>query len=417
MPHRKIAEIVTAFQPLSGFDEVASCWLRNRSEMQGFTTLFTFDDVGNELPIQSTLGSYDGERFSLRSVFSKPKVYFLNDEIWSSMQGCGRVKIPVDSVLVLDTQFGGYAVKYVSDPKFRQSELGQSVHSFITYIYKNQIVFDFSFYLFENFANYLAGNKDEIKCQLEALKTLGDADRNEFLSTGDIRLAYGQDQLVSKVEELLSIYQNPEQRLEFAKQELLQSTIAALLLKAILIKNEACSCEEKVERLIDFLDQNLSSILEKEMVICSKWLLGHKISFFDPVNVGPGYALVSQKVHGMAWDLMLLRFVEKYCSQTGRGKYTIAYFSSFDRRLVELSDLWKSKGCIYPPSSLLDQYFMLNEENSHLWISSVVGSEKTNAVFNDQAWARRNMNRPYPEEIFAMRRTFEHKVIKMLKPK
>lgn len=417
MTHASIAEIVSKFQAVSTFDDVVSCWLSNRAKMDKFTTLFTFDDIGTELPIEETRANYDGEKFYLRSIFSKSKIYFLNDDIFLSMRGNGKVKIPVNSVLVLDTQFGNYATKFVTDPAFRETELGQSVSNLLAYIYQNKIVFDFSFYLCENFANYRAGKRKEIESQLSALKTLGDADRDEFLSKGNIRLPYSQENLKKEVADLAAFYHAPAQRLEFAKLELLQSNIATLLLKAILLKNEDCQPNEKVGKLIDFLHSGLSVILQRELIICAKWLLGQKVSLFDPANVGPGYSQIPQKVHGMAWDLMLLRHVEKYCSQTGLGKCTVAYFSSFDRRMIEASDLWKSKGCIYPPSDMLDRYFMLSEEDYFSWISSVVGSEKTRSIFNDQAWKYRDENRPPPEEVFAMRRAFEYMVAKALKPK
>lgn len=385
--------------------------------MEKFTTLFAFDDIGAELPIEATRANYDGEKFYLRSIFSKSRIYFLSDDIWLSMRGSGKIKIPVNSVLVLDTQFGSYAAKFVADPEFRETELGQSVNNLLTYIYQNEIVFDFSFYLCENFANYRVGKRKEIEYQLSALKTLGDADRSEFLLKGNIRLPYSQERLNNEVAELAALYHSRVQRLEFAKLEFLQSNIAALLLKAILLKNEDCLPNEKVRKLIDFLNYDLSAILQRELIICAKWLLGQNISLFDPVNIGPGYARVPQKVHGMAWDLMLLRHVEKYCSQTGLGKCTIAYFSSFDRRMIEASDLWKSKGCIYPPGDMLGRYFMLSEGDYYLWLSSVVGAEKTSEIFNDQAWKHRDENRPPSEEVFAVRRALEYMVVKALKPK
>lgn len=417
MPHANIAEIVAQFQAVSTFEDVVVCWLSNREKMEKFTTLFAFDDIGTELPIEATRANYDGEKFYLRSIFSKSKIYFLNDDIWFSIRGNGKVKIPVNSVLVLDTQFGNYATKFVASPEFRETPLGQSVNNLLTYIYQNQIVFDFSFYLVENFANYRAGKRKEIESQLSALKTLGDADRDDFLSKGNIRLPYSQEYLKKEVADLVALYQIRAQRLEFAKLELLQSNIANLLLKAILLKNEDCQPNEKVGKLIDFLHNDLSVILLRELIICAKWLLGQNVSLFDPVNVGPGFTQAPKNVHGMAWDLMLLRHVEKYCSQTGRGEYTIAYFSSFDRKMIEASDLWKSKGCIYPPSEKLGRYFMLSEDDYFSWLSSVVGIEKTSAIFNDQAWKHRDENRPPPEEVFAVRRVLEYMVVKALKPK
>lgn len=415
--HNKVAELIAKFQSASTFDEVATCWLMNRADMAGFTTVFSFDDIGTQFPIQAALGSYDGEKFFLRSLFSKPYIYFLNDPVWMSMHGRGSLEIPTESALLLDTQFGNYALSYIGGGRFIDSDVGQSFKELVTYLYRNDIAFNFSFYVIENFANYLAGDEDEIRAQVAALVKFGDADRSEFLSSGKIVLPYGEDTLKARVDKIMASYRIPAERAEMAKLELLQTRIAALLLKTVLLKSEPTQASTKVEKLLGFMHRDLSCMLEREFMICAKWLTGERVSLFDPVNSGPGFATAPQKVHGMAWDLMLIRHVEKYASQTLFGKFTVPYYSSFDRRLIETTDLHKSKGCLYPPPKLLGRYFMINDEDALQWIISVIGAEKAGEVLNDQQWKARDDNRPEAEDAFTLRRALEYRVVKALKPK
>lgn len=408
---------MSQFQAANDFDEVAACWIKNRAELDGFTTLFTFEDVGTQVPLESALAAYDGEKFYLRSIFSRPKLYFLNDSIWLQMTGERRATFSIDYQLCLDTQFGSYALKFIEQPKFRGTELGRSFNSLITYLFENDISFNFAFYLYENFANYKAGKHTEIEGQLRAFKILVDADKGEFLASGKFELPYDEKQLDANVAKLSGMYRDAEQRTEFAAQEVLQSRIATLLLKAVLLKKEAGTPEQKVERLIDFVHHDLSCVLKRELIICAKWLLGERIAFFDPVNAGPGYLEVPQKIHGMAWDLMLLRHVERICSGSQQGEFSIAYYASFDRRMIEVSNQYKNKGCLSPLPARFDRYFMLSEVDAFDWLRSVVGEAKVNAVFNDEAWEQRDADRPSNEEVFITRRALEYLVVKALAPK
>ena len=335
---------MSEIKDINEFDDFIAYWLMNQTRMNNFSTLFTFDDVGNEAPVEPLISSFDEEKFYVRSVFSRKNVYFLNTDIWLEIMSQGRKDIPINCVLSFDTQFGDYALKYINDPKFKDTDLGSSFQKLLEFIYKNKINPEFSFYLQENYSNYLVGKEKEIKNQLYALVKLVDLDKDVFLKSGDIQLDYGADDLNRRVSELLSTYENKDVLGHYNDMEHLQTSITCLILKAALLKKGNLDDSDKVKELVLFCHKEISAILGLELYVLSLWLLGNKIDFFDPVNGGDKLHTLPSRINGMAWDFMLIRHVERYCSEFDRNKYVLAYFSTFDRRMAEMSDLYKNRG-------------------------------------------------------------------------
>lgn len=399
-------------EDINGFADFITYWLMNQSRMSNFSTLFTFDDVGNEAPVEPLISSFDEEKFYVRSVFSRKNVYFLNTDIWLEIMSQGRKDVPIDCVLSFDTQFGNYALKYIKNPEFKNTELGSSFHKLLEFIYKNKINPEFSFYLQENYSNYLVGKEKEIKNQLFALVKLVDLDKEVFLDSGEIQLNYGANDPTRRVDELLSSYKNKDVLEHYHDMEYLQTSIACLILKAALLKKDGIDDRDKVKELVLFCHNEISSILGLELYILSLWLLGNKIDFFDPVNGGDKLHTLPSKINGMAWDFMLIRHVERYCSVFNRNKYTLAYFSSFDRRMVEMSDLYKNRGCLYPPKNLLKRFFMIPELKLNEWYAEVVSEDFSLEIFNSEMWKYRDDHRPRAEKLASLRRALEYELLK-----
>jgi hypothetical protein len=313
MDHYEISSLINSFKNKENFDEFITFWLLNQVNMNGFSTIFTFDEVGTELPVEPLIGQYDAEKFFVRSVFSRKNVYFLNSDIWLEMMRSGTKIIPVDCVLSFDTQFGNYALKFIKDRNFRKTDLGSSFGKLLEYIYANNINPEFSFYLQENYANFISGHEKEIKNQLYALVKIVDLDKDVFLETGEVKLTYGADKLNQRVEGILKSYKDSDVIKSYDESEYLQSMIATLILKAALLKKSKLDCSDKVRKLALFCDEKISALLNRELYVLSLWLMGAEIDFFDPINGGDKLHSLPNRIHGMAWDFMLVRHVEKYC--------------------------------------------------------------------------------------------------------
>ncbi|EGQ9167627.1 hypothetical protein ACTA57_004566 [Vibrio parahaemolyticus] len=412
MEHHEISSLVSDIKNKESFNDFISFWLSNQTRIGDISTLYTFDEVGNESPVEPLIGSYSDEKFFVRSIFSKKNVYFLNKAIWLEIMGQGGKDVPVDCVLSFDTQFGNYAVKYIKDPKFRDTEVGRSFHQLLMFVFKNKINPEFSFYLQENYANYISGHEKEIKNQIYALVKIVDSDKDWFIQTGEIRLSYGAEKLNSRVDEILGFYENKETLNHFNDMEHLQTSIASLILKAALLRRTKLDKNEQVKELVVFCHKKVSAILSLELYVLSQWLMGKKIEFFDPINGGDNLHTLPQKIHGMAWDFMLLRHVERYCSVFQHDRYSLAYYSSFDRRMIEMSDLYKNRGCLFPPKNLFDRFLMIPELDLNAWYAEVIGDDLNGKIFNSDMWEYRDSNRPRPETLASLRRSLEFDLVK-----
>jgi hypothetical protein len=414
--NRKLAELFKKYEHIKTADELVSTWLNSNKELNGTTILYSFDEVGNELPIQPAIGFYENEKFYIQSIFSKPKIYLLNEKVWLSM--CRNEKFPISSELLLDTQFGNYAVRYINDKEaFLKKDVGSSFETLLTFICRNDITFNFSFYNFENYANYLVGNEKAITNQLFALHKLANMDRGLFLAKGIIKLPFESKELKKKVVEHIQSYNDPITEETFFEKEVLHTNVSAIILKAALLKRTALSKEEKVSKLVDFMAQDLSVIYLRELVICGKWLLGEKVSLFDPINAGPNLHELPKNINGIAWDLLLLRHVETFTSLFKKGVPTVAYFSSFDRRLVEASKLYDNKGCLFPNKSMSKSLLMIPDMDVENWLSSVIGETKNKNIFNIEERNKRQKNRPSHILITTLKKQLEFELIKVLSHK
>jgi hypothetical protein len=80
--------------------------------------------------------------------------------------------------------------------------------------------------------------------------------------------------------------------------------------------------------------------------------------------------------------------------------------------MIEMTDLYKNRGCIFPPKELFNRYFMIPDIDLDSWYSDSLGPEFSNEIFNSDAWERRDKNRPTPETITSLRRVLECDLIK-----
>lgn len=413
---QEVAILMGRYNHIENVNDLVGKWMLDNRTIKGITILYGFDDAGNEMPIQSGVGAYDGEKFFVRSIFSKSQIYLLNEKIFSDMTN--QQRFPINSELLLDTQIGKYALSYFNDrKKFITGPLGQSFEQLIDFIFKSDITFNFAFYNFENYANYLIGKNKEITNQLFALHKLANMDREHFLKTREVKLPFDGNTLKSKVFDHLESFENKVTVEAFDKKEQLQTHIAAIVLKSVLLKKSSLSKEDKVLKLVEFMDETLSVIMMRELYICGEWLLGENISLFDPVNGGQNLHEMPKNINGIAWDLLLLRFTEEFSTIIKHGVPTIAYYASFDRRIIEVGELFKSKGAIFPGKEWSNKFYMIPDVDIPSWVNRTIGESKNNEVFNHEAMNRRAKNKPSYTRVATIRKQLEYEVIKAFSTK
>lgn len=410
----RMAYVLSKLQRVDTFDEFAQFWNEHACDFDGHTILFSFSDTGADTSFAASGEHTLCVKWDIHGIFSRPKLYLMNGSVWDAMQRTGRYDAAIRIVIFLDTQFGRYAEKYLEDPKFREEPLGKSVVALMRHIARTDIPIDYSFYIMENYVNYLFGERVRIRKNIESLISIGHATVDSESNEGVLSLPFDQAELERRVNGVMDLFENPKLKSQFQQWEFDQTRIVALLSKAVLLKHSALMPIEKVRALLEFSHRDMACILLRELVVCARWLLGKSISHFDPVNVGPGYAFVPAKLHGMAWDYMLMRHAEQCSSVMHDGVPTMAYFASCDQRLNDVVDELRFKGCVYPPPDGDQRYMMISDESADVWLASVVGPEVMDDYFSYDAYAFRRNHQPHREDMYILRRHLEYAVVRVM---
>lgn len=339
-------------------------------------------------------------------------------------------------VAYLDTQIGKYALSYINDlkkktvedRKFIKGDLGQSFKNLIAEMYESGVMFDYSFFLYENYGNFLAGERKTIINQLYCLAKFSDAEKQFFFESGDVQYVYSEEKLKQRVEGAISLYANEPFVADIEEREYLQTLIACLILKSIQLRYSGLPREEKVKELVRFSNDALAGIFHRELIVCSLWLEGGSISFFDPVNRGAKPEKISAIVNGMAWDFIMIRNVERGLATKGKVEnyemappgippdseiYCLPMYVSFDRRMVEVNDLFKYKGIIVPDKTVHDQYIPIADEHHENRLASIIGEDLYSEIFSAEASQHRKNHRPSFFQVSTLRRRLEYKTIEL----
>lgn len=120
----------------------------------------------------------------------------------------------------------------------------------------------------------------------------------------------------------------------------LQNSIYILLMKSICIefKNSRKSAQNKFSELIDFINEELGFVPERELEICYRYYErdDRTKKFFKKIQKNSKCLIDS--INGMAWDLVHIRLMERQYLTTlvEDVRYAIHIFLTFDNGLKEI---------------------------------------------------------------------------------
>jgi hypothetical protein len=122
------------------------------------------------------------------------------------------------------------------------------------------------------------------------------------------------------------------------------------LLKMVLIHLQSPSgnIDQKTREFAQFLDEELATMYGREMVVARSYFgSGQKLKFFGKMQ--KKQEDLFDVLNGMAWDLWHVRQLEE--NMTFRPSTGVRYFFpailTFDKRLIEIMDLYPLKSCAF----------------------------------------------------------------------
>jgi hypothetical protein len=283
--------------------ESMKCYLKNFEQLKNCRFVF-FGDKGGRIPdyLNVDTGSY-----TILGVTDKPRILLLDEKRLFEMNVFGKSSYQIDNCISFDTQVVSYIGRmFASKNKQYYCEL----YNILLEILRQKIDYDCLPYLMENSYKLQDDKiKQGVYQSLISYLQFQQYQYNDFLEYPSHIVPINN--VIRDVDDLVH-------RMDFmangeAKEYIdVATTIRILIAKTIQIEFEyrRKGIKYKIDKLIDFVNEELGIIQERELIVCYLYLKkGKEVSkFFKGIQKNARNIL--KKIEGMAWDLTHIRIME-----------------------------------------------------------------------------------------------------------
>jgi hypothetical protein len=351
LPH-----IVAEIEQARDFQEVVGIWHRDLPYLHDCKLIYSqreeadFVALSKDWPRDFPEGGY------LRPLFAHDNLCFLDRRIAEEQRLHVESPLNIDSTVEFDTNVASYVEAFVEG---RQGARAERVKDMLDFVIRDeQVNFGYNFYVLENAQGYYDGsNVSSIWRNLRALMKLDCLDEERYLETGEVRAVLTERELDERTDEKLrQLYAEPYPTVLAAKHQPENEKVYLVLLKTVEIEHRAKrrSLERKVAELYEFMHYELKTLLVREAIIALHYFKNRsELAFFGKIQPKPMTKSreLLKELKSMSWDLMLFRVMERIATVGGVGDFMIPFFLSFDRKMVQLFDLFPLQGLLFNDQS------------------------------------------------------------------
>lgn len=345
--------------------EHMACYQKYNKELKDCTFVVFSETQGNELP-EPLCTNYNNE-FAVINLGCTDRCYAVNQKIYEEMCRTGETILGVDISVELDTQAVSYLKtvfkEYGQIPEYRK------IKPLVQYLQLQDVNYSCLPYLLEN-----AAKKEKID-QIECYKNI----KSYFLFKA-FEMKNGVGGYCKLEEDILidvDILYNDvfSDKFVCAYRDLIemQKAIYVLLLEAICIefKNPKKSVQSKMMELIDFVNEKLGFVADRELEICYRYFNHDERTkkFFKRVQKNAKNLLGA--IDGMAWDLIHIRLLERgYMTKVVEEvTFALPLLLTYDNGLKEILQ-------INPIEQLAFYKDIPIPKLKNHWISNIPGAEE-----------------------------------------
>ncbi|BBF84012.1 hypothetical protein DLM_0340 [Aquitalea magnusonii] len=319
----------------------------------------------------------------VRSLFKTDKVLVLDRDTVKEMES-GGATYPIDYSISLDTQALSYLEPYLAG---RSSGIPKDFKEVFDFIARDDVFVDPTPYLCENLHN-LDDRKaaDRVFGKLKAYETLRTLDSQWLKTTGKACSTLTESELDKRAQELIArMYMDRANEGFMRALNFRQQFMYCHLLKmaSIQLQTPQASVIEKIERFVEFCDCDLATISGRETALARAYFeLGHNLTFFGKVQKKKPDLF--KTLDGMAWDLWHVRQLEETMTlkPSRQARYFFPALLTFDKRLVEIIDLYPLKACAYIEGEHEPMPFYDGD-----WFQLVAGDDQAQARFAERFYS------------------------------
>jgi hypothetical protein len=310
--------------------------IENNEELfKGFRLVYSTNNLDAEFS-NSSLREIEEHCPTLKKYFYGTGILFYSDELYAATKRKGRVEIPIDYSLSLDSN---------AAERFRIWENGGSLDNeesrfeglvrFIKEAKEQGFNFDYSFFIIENLLDSMKPENHRPFNTIRALKRFDHLEyEKDSFNIRSPKFSESLEESGKRTIEALHVFHSSDDIKGFLNR---RKGLYLILLKAVLLREQkALSLGKQLEMLVKYSLDALGAFAKTEIYFAWKLLKhGKDLRFFDPVSQLGNKSL--HRIKGMAWDLFAVRYQETLASKSNIGDFYVPFFASFDNKFVELA--------------------------------------------------------------------------------
>lgn len=330
----------------------------------------------------------------VRSLFSSERVLVLDRDTLREMS-CGSATFPIDYSISLDSQALSYLEPFMAG---RVSRVPSDFGEVFSFIAQDNVFVDPLPYCYENLRNinddYSAGRVFEKLKAYEVLRTL---DVEYFERNGLVHSMASDGELVKMAQEHMARMYMERGNHEFMRVlGFRQQFMYCLLLKMVSIcfGSSGKSRNAKVIDFVEFCDERLATLGGREIALASAYFeRGQRLEFFGKVQKNKPDLF--EILDGMAWDLFHLRQLEEMATTCpdSNARYFFPSFLTFDKRLVEVIDMYPLKSLAYVEGEGKPMPFYIGDWFELVFPDAQDGSVAADRFYSEEAKLDRESRR------------------------
>lgn len=307
----------------------------NEKLFQGFRLVYSTNNLDADFS-HSSLRKIEEHCPTLKTYFYGTGILFYSDELYAATKRKGRIKIPIDYSLSLDSN---------AAERFRIWEKGGSLdkeenrfEGLVRFIKEGEgqgFNFDYSFFMIENLLDSMKLDNHRPFNTIRALKRFDHLEyEKDSFDIRNPKFSESVEKSGQRAIEALHAFHSSNEIKGFLNRRM---GLYLILLKAVLVRGgEDHDLNKQLEMIVEFSLDALGAFAKTEIYFAWKFLkYGKNLRFFDPISQLGKKSL--HKIKGMAWDLFAIRYQETLASKSNIGDFYVPFFASFDNRFVELA--------------------------------------------------------------------------------
>lgn len=287
---------------------------------------------------------------AVRSLFKTDRVLVLDIDTLLEMETTGQSTYPIDYSISLDTQALSYLEPYMTGRSV--SAIPKDFKEVFEFIARADVYVDPMPYLMENLRNLddpVAA--DKIFGKLRAYEILRTIDEDWLGSRDIVRSVLSEQELSRRAQEHISrMYLDRSHHAAMNALTFRHQFQYCCLLKMVSIQLNSSkeNVNEKVMAFLEFSHSQLATMTGRETALARAYFeRGQNLAFFGKIQKKRPDIL--KQLDNMAWDLLHIRQLEEVLTLPSPmgGRYFFPALLTFDKRFIEVIDLYPLKSCAF----------------------------------------------------------------------